>query len=201
VAAVIGTGVQAHAHARAVARLPGIETVVIAGRRQGDAASLVRRLADENVAAEAAESIEAAVRGADVVCGATHADRPVLRREWLRPGTHVNSAGYNLDGEGEVDPDTIRDAIVVVESKATALAPPPAGSVELHLAIERGIVTADHVAAEIGELVLGTHPGRTADDQLTLYKSVGVAVQDAAAAALVLQAAGKQQRGTTVDLW
>ena len=100
VAAVIGTGVQAEAHARAVSRLTGIALVRVAGRAADGADELVRRLVDEGVPAETAPSIEEAVRSADVVCAATHADRPVLRRDWLAPGTHVNSVGYNLAGRG-----------------------------------------------------------------------------------------------------
>jgi ornithine cyclodeaminase len=200
VAAVIGTGVQAEAHARAVARLPGIDHVRVAGRTADGADALVQRLVDEGVPAETAPSIEDAVRSADVVCAATHADRPVVRRDWLGPGTHVNSVGYNLAGEGEIDTAIVRDALVVVESRATALAPPPAGSIEIGLAIERGVITPDHTLVEIGEVVSGTHGGRTDDDQLTLYKSVGVAVQDAAAAALILRAAHDAGVGTEVQL-
>jgi alanine dehydrogenase len=206
VVAVIGTGVEADAHARALARLPGIETVRLAGRSQDRVAALVRSLSaglgDRGVAVEAASDIEDAVRSADVVCATTHADRPVVERAWLRPGTHVNSVGYNSDGEGEVDAATIRDARVVVESRDTALAPPPTGAVELQRAIASGALDDEGVAAivELGELVSGEAPGRTADDQITLYKSVGVAVQDAAAAALVLDAALAQGVGTTIDI-
>jgi alanine dehydrogenase len=200
VVAVIGTGVQAHAHARAVARLPGIEQVRLAGRDPADAGALVQRLGEEGVAAEAAPSIEDAVRSADVVCATTHADRPVVLREWLAPGTHVNSVGYNLAGEGEIDPAIVRDALVVVESRAAALAPPPAGSIEIRHAIDQGVITPDHIGVEVGELVSGAHAGRTDDDRLTLYKSVGVAVQDAAAAAMVLRAALDGGVGTEVQL-
>jgi alanine dehydrogenase len=140
------------------------------------------------------------VRAADIVCATTHADKPVVRREWLRPGTHVNSVGYNSAGEGEVDAGTVRDAIVIVESRDAALAPPPAGAVELQRAIDQGVITPQHLQAEIGELVAGEAKGRTDDTQLTLYKSVGVAVQDAAAAALVLQAAEDRAVGTRVQV-
>jgi ornithine cyclodeaminase len=200
VVAVVGTGVQAYAHARGIARLPQVRRMLIAGRDRGDAGELVARLAGIDVAADVARSIEDAVRAADVVCATTHAAEPVIRREWLRPGTHVNSVGYNTAGTGEVDTQTVRDAVVVVESRAATLAPPPSGAVELRRAIELGVITPEHVRAEIGELVAGTAKGRTTDDELTLYKSVGVAVQDAAAAALVLAAARANGAGTTVEL-
>src|SRR6185312_10944669 len=103
-------------------------------------------------------------------------------------GAHVTSVGFNPDGR-EVDGETVRDSLVVVESRAAALAPFPAGSSDLLLAIQDGLIMPDHVHAEIGELVLGTRPGRTGSEQITFYKSVGVAAQDAAAASLVLEAA------------
>ena len=198
--AVIGTGVQAEAHARALARLPGVRTVQVAGRDPARASALASSLDGLGIPVAAAASIEDAVRAADVVCTTTHAAGPVLRRDWLRPGTHVNSVGYNTGGDGELDTATIRDAVVVVESRAAALAPPPAGAVELRRAIERQAIETSHVAAEIGQVAAGTAAGRTGGSQLTVYKSVGVAAQDAAAAALVLAAAQRQGVGAVVSL-
>jgi alanine dehydrogenase len=111
----------------------------------------------------------------------------------------VNSVGYNTAGR-EVDGGTVADALVVVESRAAVLAPPPSGSSDIRIAIEEGRITTDHVATELGELVAGSKRGRRSDDQLTLYKSVGIAAQDVAAAALVLRAARDLGTGTTVDL-
>ena len=199
VVSVIGTGVQARSHARAAARLPGVQVVQIAGRDHTRAKALADDLLDEGTAATALPSIEDAVRSADVVCAATHAAEPVVRREWLRPGTHVNSVGYNTAGVGEVDMDTMRDALVVVESRSAALASPPAGAVELARAMEVGAIEMDHIH-EIGEIAAGDRVGRTHGDQLTLYKSVGVAVQDAAAAALIWDAARAGGVGTEVDV-
>jgi alanine dehydrogenase len=199
VVSVIGSGVQAHSHALAAAGLPGVQVVQVAGRDHARAKALVDDLLEAGTAATALPSIEDAVRSADVVCAATHADEPVVRREWLRPGTHVNSVGYNADGDGEVDVETMRDALVVVESRSAALAAPPAGAVELARAIEAGAVDADLVP-EIGEIAAGDRAGRTDADQLTLYKSVGVAVQDAAAAGLILEAAHARGVGTEVEV-
>ena len=122
-----------------------------------------------------------------------------MRREWLAPGAHVTSVGYNPAGR-ELDDATVVDALVVVESRATALAPTPAGANDLIEPIRDGLIGAGHVHAEIGELVAGVRPGRTSPEQITLYKSVGVAVQDAAAAALVLARARETGAGTSVDL-
>jgi alanine dehydrogenase len=185
VLAVVGTGIQGEAHARALLRERDWREVRIAGRRLEAARALA-----EGVGAVAAESIEAAVRGADVVCVATPATEPVLRREWLAPGAHVNSVGYTTEGR-ELDAATVRDALVVVESRESALAPPPAGSGDLEGA---------QVHAELGELVSGTRPGRGGPGELTLYKSVGVALEDDAAAGLALRGAEERELGTVVEL-
>ncbi|TME63712.1 MAG: ornithine cyclodeaminase family protein, partial [Chloroflexi bacterium] len=145
------------------------------------------------------DTIELGVSAGDVVCACTHSAEPVIRREWLEPGTHVNSVGYNTAGR-EVDGATFRDALVVVESRTAALAPPPAGSNDIAMAIAEGLMTREHVHAELGELVSGARAGRTDPAQITLYKSVGVAVQDAAAAAIVLDAARRAGVGRTIDL-
>jgi alanine dehydrogenase len=200
VVSVIGTGVQARSHARAAARLPSVREIQVAGRDPGKARALVDDLRESGVAATAVPSLEDAVRSADVVCAATHTAEPVIRREWLRPGVHVNSVGYNTAGEGEVDVQTIRDALIVVESRAAALAAPPAGAVELGRAIGRGAIDPDHIHAEIGEIVAGDRTGRTDDAEITLYKSVGVAVQDTAAAALIWDSACARGVGTEVEL-
>jgi ornithine cyclodeaminase/alanine dehydrogenase-like protein (mu-crystallin family) len=112
----------------------------------------------------------------------------------------VNSVGYNTAGAGEVDGALVRDALVVVESRDAALAPPPSGSIELRRAIEDRLVAPDFIHAEIGEIVAGIVDGRTDEEAITLYKSVGVAVQDATASALVLQTATARGIGTTIDL-
>ena len=199
VVSVIGSGVQAGSHARALSRLDGIDVIQIAGRDSRRVAALTGDLVDAGIAAESVDSIEDAVRSADVVCAATHADQPVVHRDWLAPGSHVNSVGYNTAGAGEVDTHTVHDALLVVESRGAVLAPPPSGAAELRRAIDAGVITADHIHAELGELIAGDREGRTDDAQLTLYKSVGVAVQDAAAAALVLEGARMLGVGTTIE--
>src|SRR5205823_8606805 len=115
-----------------------------------------------------AGSFAQAVREADVVCACTHAPDPVVRRDDLSAGVHVNSVGVNQAGR-EVDGETVRDSLVVVEHRGSALAPFPAGSNDLLWPIRDGLIGPDHVHAEIGELVSGPRPGRTDHEQLTLY--------------------------------
>jgi ornithine cyclodeaminase/alanine dehydrogenase-like protein (mu-crystallin family) len=169
VLAIVGTGVQARAAREMFPRVHDFGEIRMAGRGE----------------------VEDAVRGADVVAAATHAPDPVVLAEWLAPGTHVSSVGYNTPGS-ELDPAIVaRAAVVCVESRESAFAPPPAGAPEL-AAVDPSS------AVELGELVAGTRAGRTNDDEITLYKSVGVAVQDLAAAALVLAAA--KERGVGLDV-
>ncbi len=211
--AVIGTGAQARAHARALARDARAGRLLLAGRRVDAVESLadaVRRDLEgtgpaglpvgRRVSVEVAPSVESAIREADVVSAATHAADPVVRRAWIRPGTHVTSVGFNSTGDGEVDGETIRDAALVVESRSAAFAPPPTGAIELTRAVDRGLIGRDHARAEIGELVAGMARGRTDAGEITLYKSVGVAAQDAAAAMLVLRAAEARGVGLTLEL-
>jgi ornithine cyclodeaminase len=201
VLAIVGTGVQARAHLYAVPRVREFREVRIAGRDPEKA----RALADESRAWLGGAEVRAvgtyaeAETGADVVCAATHSPDPVVRREWLAPGTHITSVGYNVTGR-EVDGATFRDALLVVESRAATLAPPPAGSNDIAMAIAEGALDRERVPAELGELVTGKRPARSSQEQLTLYKSVGVAVQDAAAAALVLEAARRERVGREVEI-
>jgi ornithine cyclodeaminase/alanine dehydrogenase-like protein (mu-crystallin family) len=179
VLAVLGAGVQGRSHLEAVARVRSFDEVRVSSRRFEHA----RALADE-LGAVAVESFEQAVRGADVVCCCTHASEPVLRREWLAPGTHVCSVGASQDGP-ELDPETVSAGLLCVESRV-AFQPPPAGAFEL-----QGLEP--EAAVELGEVLAGTRAGRTDEDQITVYKSMGHAVEDAAAAALVLERAQLQR--------
>lgn len=194
VLAVIGTGVQARAHLKAVPRVRTFREVRVVGRDRARAERLAREFG-----AKAFTPGPDALRDADVVCAATHSPEPVVHREWLKDGAHVTSVGYNTAGR-EVDEETVVDALVIVESRAAALAAPPSGSNDLNWPIRDGKITKDHVHAELGELVSGTRPGRADEQQLTLYKSVGVAVEDAAAAALVLKLAKERGIGKQIAL-
>jgi ornithine cyclodeaminase len=125
-----------------------------------------------------------------VICATTHAREPVVRRDWLRPGAHLNSVGLHPQGR---EIDSLEGTRVVVESRASAFAPPPSGANELR-------DTSAAEAVELGELCSGTRAGRTSEAQITVYKSVGVAAKDAAAAALVLRRARERGIGRSIEL-
>jgi alanine dehydrogenase len=198
---VIGTGVQAGAHLKAVSRVRPFGGVLVVGRDLDKAKALAQEFGGKNTNHEvrATTDLEQAVRDADVVCACTHAAEPVVRREWLKDGAHVNSVGYNTAGR-EVDEGTVADALLVVESRSAVLAAPPSGSNEINWPIRDGRITKEHIHAELGELVSRARPGRTNDQQITLYKSVGVAVEDAAATALVLKLAKERGVGRTIEI-
>lgn len=171
VLAILGTGVQSRAAVEMFQRVRDFDEVRVAGRGE----------------------FEEAVRGADVVAATTAAGAPVVRAEWLSEGAHVSSVGYHPPGS-ELDPAIVeRAALICVESRDSALSAPPAGAVEL------AGVDPDAVV-ELGELASGSRNGRGSDAEITLYKSVGVAVQDLAAAALVLRAARERKVGLEIEL-
>ena len=170
---ILGAGVQGRSHLDAVGRVRDFEEVRIASRDREHARAFA-----EETGATAVDTFEDAVAGADVVCACTSATEPVLRRDWLDPGTHVTSVGSSMEGP-ELDRETITAGLLVIESRV-AFQPPPAGSHEL-----QGLDPS--MAVELGEVLSGTHPGRTSADEITVYKSMGHAVEDAAAAALVLK--------------
>jgi len=173
VVAILGGGVQARSHDAAMrAVLPGAE---IRSWTRADGGTP-----------------EEALRDADVVCTCTSAREPILEHGWLAAGTHVNAVGSSVPTARELDEATMRAASVFVDRRESALN--EAGDLLL-----AGLGDAD-IAAELGEVLEGTHPGRAADDELTVFKSLGLGVEDLAAAELVVRKAREQGRGTAVEL-
>ncbi|HEX2072944.1 MAG TPA: ornithine cyclodeaminase family protein [Geodermatophilus sp.] len=193
VLAVLGTGVQARAHALAATTVHRFTEVRIAGRDPARAAALAADLKEQGLPVRAVESWREASDGADVVCATTRAQDPVVRRAWIGPGVHITSVGSSPHGR-EVDDATVASALVVVEHRSTAVLPFPAGTGDLSEPLSRGLLDTAGIV-EIGELVDGRRPGRTSPEQITLYKSVGIAVEDVAAVGLVLSAARERGLG------
>jgi ornithine cyclodeaminase len=200
VLAIVGTGVQARSHALAIPHVRPVREVRVFGRDEGAARRLAEAIsAESGVPAAAAASFREAAVGAGIVCATTHAAEPVVEGRWLEPGAHVNSVGLNPNGR-ELDDDAVARSLVVVESRHAALTDQLAGANDLLWPIRDGVVGADHIHAEVGEIVSGARPGRTSPDQVTLYKSVGIALQDAVAARMVLDAALERGVGRDVTL-
>jgi ornithine cyclodeaminase/alanine dehydrogenase-like protein (mu-crystallin family) len=197
VLAVLGTGAQAKWHALAMPVVRPIREIRIWGRnpqRAEELAAQLRRTGGPEVLV--LPDAAAAVRGADIVCTTTSSPTPILHGEWLAPGMHLNLVGSAIPTTAEVDTECVRRARFYVDSRSSAAA--EAG--ELRAAIQAGVVTADHIVGEIGEVLAGKAPGRTAADQITVYKSLGVASQDLAAGLLAYRNAAAAGLGTDVDL-
>lgn len=169
-----------------MSRVRDFDEVRVASRDRAHAEAL----ADE-LGATAVGTFEEAATGADVVCACTDASTPILRRNWLEPGAHITSVGASAGGP-ELDEETVRAGLLAVESRV-AFEPYPAGAHEL-----QGLDPAS--AVELGDLIAGTVPGRTAPDEITVYKSMGHAVEDAAAARLVYSRACAEGLGVEVAL-
>jgi ornithine cyclodeaminase len=197
---IAGSGVQARAHAAAIPRVRPIREIRVVGRNPQKAAGLAADIArEQGIKAFACEAVEQTFAGAQIICAATHAAEPVVKGAWLEPGAHVTSVGLNAEGR-EVDAEAVMKALVVVETREAALAPGPGGSNDLKWPIRDGLMGEDHIHAEIGELISGAQPGRTSAKQITLYKSVGVALQDAVAAQMVLEAARRKGVGREFEI-
>jgi alanine dehydrogenase len=187
VLAILGAGVQGGSHLETFPRIRDFQEIRIASRDLGKA----RALAARHPRAKVADSFEAAVRGADVVACCTDAREPILRHEWLKEGAHVSSVGGTFGPE--LDAETIAAGRVFVEWRGAATNPPPAGAVELQGLDANGLT-------EIGEVIAGTKPGRLSRDEITIYKSTGHAIEDAAAARLVYDRAKAEGAGITLAL-
>jgi ornithine cyclodeaminase/alanine dehydrogenase-like protein (mu-crystallin family) len=198
--AIIGSGVQARAHLRALMLVRPFTAVRIYSPNAEHAQSLAASGAQEHgegIDFEAAPSARDAVRGADVVVTATNATTPVLERDWLAPGAHVNAIGASMPSMRELDVATVAAAELFADSRESTAN--EAG--EFRLALSEGAIAgADHIRAELGEVVIGAHPGRSGPQALTLFRSLGLAVEDLAAAELAVASARRAGAGVEVEL-
>jgi ornithine cyclodeaminase/alanine dehydrogenase-like protein (mu-crystallin family) len=194
---VLGAGVQARSHIATLARARKIAKIKIYSPSGASACKVRDELEPAvKVPIEPAASAEAAVRGADLVVTATSAPTPVLDRAWLKPGAHINAVGSHRPDLRELDAATLKAARVFVDSRDAIMA--ECGDVLL--AIKEGSIQAADASTEIGEVLAGKKPGRTSSSDITLYKSVGIAVQDVATAALVYRKALEKKAGVEVDI-
>ena len=186
--AILGAGIQARAHLEAMRAVLPFDEVRVWSRTPGRAAEL------EGVV-EAA-SAEEALRDADVVVTATAAREPILRRQWLAEGAHVNAIGSSIPSTRELDTQTMVDAALFVDRRESTVN--EAG--DFLFPQREGAIGPEHIRAELGELLLGAAPGRTSDSELTVFKSLGLAVEDLAAAEHILRRARAEGVGAEVDL-
>ena len=200
--AVLGAGTQARAHLRALAGVRDFEQVRVYAPTRAHAQAVIQELAGELAGAPRGElsvaaSAEEAVRGADVVVTVTSAREPVLRRAWLKPGAHVSAVGASTPQARELDTDTVAASALFCDSRESLRH--EAG--EFRLAVTEGKITGEeHVRAELGEGLAGTAAGRRDPAELTLFRSLGLAIEDLAAAETAVAAATARGLGTEVEL-
>jgi ornithine cyclodeaminase/alanine dehydrogenase-like protein (mu-crystallin family) len=192
--AIIGAGVQGQAHAHALAATRPLTGIRLTGRDLGRAREVAAGLATQlRVPVTATGSAPEAVEGADIVVTATSSAQPVLRREWLAAGAHVNAVGACVPQARELDTATMAEAALFADSRESVRN--EAG--DYLLAVQEG---ADNsVRAELGELLTGTAPGRADDDEITVFESLGLAAEDLAAATYLYQKATQLGAGTSAD--
>jgi ornithine cyclodeaminase/alanine dehydrogenase-like protein (mu-crystallin family) len=195
--AILGSGEQAVSHLEAMAAVRPLRRVRVWSRTADHAQAFAAREGERHgVTIEVAPDVQSAVRGADLICAVTAAREPILHGAWVAPGAHVNAVGASRPNTAEVDVDLVRGARFFVDFRASAEA--EAG--EYLQARQAGVIGPDHIAGEIGEVAAGRTPGRRSDQEITLFKSLGIAAEDIAVARFLLDRAEAQDVGQTVEI-
>jgi ornithine cyclodeaminase len=195
--AILGAGQQAATHLEAMYLARPLRTIRVWSRsaeRAGRFVATVARQVEARI--EVAPSVREAVSGASIVCTVTASREPVVLGEWLKAGTHVNAVGASLPFARELDSEAVRNARLYVDRRESALN--EAG--DFLIPKQEGIVTDSHIIGELGGLLLGQVPGRQSSEEITLFKSLGLAVEDVAAAQHVYRKAVTAGVGTRVEL-
>lgn len=176
---LLGYGEQAGTHARAIRQVRAIESIVVWGRSAERARAFAETMQRElSVPVTAAASVREAVAAADIVCTVTSAAEPILKGEWVRPGTHVNVVGSSHAGPVEVDNDLVVRSRFIADSRESVLNQ----GAEFLRAKAAGLIGDEHIVAEIGQVLAGEIDGRRSAEEITVYKSLGHVVQDLASA-------------------
>ncbi len=199
VLAILGSGVQARTQLEAVCTVRAISEVRVYSPDQAQTAAFAAEMAGVGPIPHNVRPVvdaATAVRDADIICTATTSTMPVFDGRDLKPGVHINAIGSYQPTVQEIDALTVQQALVVVDSREATLAE----TGDLIIPIQQGLITASHIHAELGQIVAGMKDGRTHPQQITLFKSVGTAVQDAIAGRLALTNAAQMGLGVLVDL-
>lgn len=195
--AILGSGVQARTHLDAMFLVRPIKRVRVWSPTPGHAQVFAEKESRRHaVEVEAMASARGTVKGADIICTVTSSREPVLRGEWIEPGAHVNAVGSSVKSTRELDTAAVKKSRLFVDRRESALN--EAGDVLVPLA-EKAI-REDHIRGEIGEVLLGKVDGRKTSREITLFKSLGLAVEDLAAVHLIYTKAVEQRVGTLVEL-
>ncbi len=194
--AIIGAGVQARPHLVAMNCVRPLRRVRIVSRSLNSAQNFAKEMQPHcDTLIEPVETVAAAVRDADIIVTATTSRDPVLNREWISPGAHINAIGTYSPKARELDTATVVAATMFVDRRESALN--EAG--DYLIPANEGAIGPEHIRADLGEILTGVHAGRTSPGEITLFKSLGLAIEDLAAAALVYQKAREANAGSWVE--
>jgi ornithine cyclodeaminase len=196
VLAILGSGTQAKMHLESIQKVRSIAKAKVWSRNPGHAKQFVSRESKKwNLSIQAAASAREAIRDADIICTATSANTPILLGEWLEPGVHINAVGAPRPTSREMDSEAIAMSKVFVDSRESAINE----SGDIIAPIKEGKITEKHILGELGELVLGKIEGRTSEADTTLFKSLGLAVEDLASAHYIYSKANAHRTGNWVE--
>ncbi len=194
--AIIGAGVQARTHLAALAAVRAIKHARVACRNIEHAEELAHEMRQQlSFPIEPVRTNEEAVRDADLIVTATSSLEPVINKDWISPGAHLNAIGTHSPNTREIDSATMAAARIFTDRRESALN--EAG--DYLLAAKEGLVTPENIVGEIGELLIGTKTGRTSASEITLFKSLGLAIEDVATANHLYNKAQAQNAGTWVE--
>ena len=195
--AILGSGTQARTHFGAMMEARGIKTVRVWSRNDERATRFADLEAKRNgIAVRAAATVEEAVAGADIICTTTAAPEPILKGEWISPGTHINAVGSSVPFTRELDTAAVKNARLYVDRRESTLN--EAG--DFLFAKREGAIDDSHIVGEIGEILLGTVEGRRTPGEITLFKSLGLGIEDLAAANHIYRRAVERGAGVSVEL-
>jgi ornithine cyclodeaminase len=194
--AIIGAGVQARTHLEAMACVRSLERVRVAAGHVESAQKFVAEMQPRSsTELEAVATPAEAVDGADIIVTATTAREPVVQKAWISPGAHINAVGTFSPKAREIDTATMSAATIFVDRRESALN--EAG--DYLIAAQEGAIGPEHIRAELGEVLTGEHQGRSSTEEITLFKSLGLAIEDLAAAAYTFQKAQQQNAGSWIE--
>ena len=194
---ILGAGVQARAHIQALTHVRKIDRIKVYSPSGASAAVIKKDLEPAmKIDIDVAGGAEDAVRDADLLVTGSTAKEPIVKSDWLKAGIHINAVGAHRPDYREIDGATMARAKVVVDSREAIMA--ECG--DILLAIKENVINENHIHGEIGEILAGTKTGRSSAGEITLYKSVGIAIQDVATANLVYRKALERGVGTNVDI-
>jgi ornithine cyclodeaminase/alanine dehydrogenase-like protein (mu-crystallin family) len=194
--AMVGSGVQARAHLESMAIVRPIKRARVASKTLDHAKKFAAELGPNfSFPIEPVSSVEAAVRDADIIVTATTAAEPIMKLDWIARGAHLNVVGSSIPTAREIDPETVAATSMFVDRRESTA---NEGG-EYLFALRQGIIGPDHIRGEIGELLIGACSGRASDDEITMFKSLGLAIEDLASARFLYEKAKRLEAGTWVD--